>query len=1127
MKDLSVGMYVRCPVDIEENDSRQFLLGQIIKVNEFMNSVKVKFNDLHNMGIFFKEFIEEDEFDIETVSRCKIMKDTKVIYKNVYDAKIISVYKDKDKKNLYKYYIKVNESIILVNECEIKAHFNRDDVNVINQLYRYEFNNPIWYQCRSYVSDYVHAVKNSPNGIESMLGSRVYLLPHQIDTILSVINERECRFMLADEVGLGKTIEASVILKYFKDKNKKLKSLIIVPDSLIYQWKTELEYKFWMEVAIEKNDNNCDVILYSLEKINSKNASWIYDEDWDLLIVDETHRTISMDSEYNKILYLSKKIESILLITATPIQQRKSEYLKFLKILKPNYYENMTEDVFKDLLEKQSNIRSTVYRMTKDLEAYYTEDLAEYYEEDLNDVKEEIKDEVFNEIVNEIDINSEDKGLASVKLALAYLGEYYQIERQIIRHRRIELKDKLSRRTLEEVSYNQIGSELNFYESDVSEELHRYLQKIATENTDSEVIAQFIKEILSALYSSPWALEFMLKKRLFAVENEIYLEYNQEDRLNLLNTPRKEDKRRTNLAMYINTFEDEIDSIKYILNLNKKWIDATIREFDSLEMLYNDPDLIKGKFLKMIDYIAESYDEEKIVIFTSWKQTAEKLEEVLKLKFGLNSCVSFHGGKTEDELQYSADKFQSDRDCKFIVCDELGGEGRNFQIADAIIHFDMPWSPIILEQRIGRLDRVGRDTNKDVISVVIYSENTVEESLFKIWKESLNVFNESLSGLELVFEEIQNKILEAVKDDVRYGLNDILEEISDYAEQMKEYVEEEQYIDMARHLDRDKEDKINNILEKFSEENGNKLKIVMNKWANLIGFSPTKIDSGIYAFLPQNFKENAFKNTVFTIPNMEKTRKITKRTNGIQGTFSRKKAIEREDLIFFAPSDQFFDSIINNAMEVDRGRCCAFLNSSNVEWKGIILKWNVDIDIQRVIEENEHALKYIKREYMPMEHIYTIHPFDGYENIEKDIVLDEYLKSLNVDSKKLVHIGKRNGRNVRLVNDNSKSNISWFKHNYPIPLWKEMINSIYKEGYNQARKAIKDMEIGNLARKDFEKHINGLKSVNRYYKYNRKQNKDNLKEKTNYYNLILSSLRSPNLTIDSAVVMFLDGEKNE
>ena len=250
--------------------------------------------------------------------------------------------------------------------------------------------------------------------------------------------------MLADEVGLGKTIEASVILKYLKDKNKELKSLIIVPDSLIYQWKTELEYKFWLDVSVGDITCESDVVLYPLEKITTKEGSSIFNEEWDLLIVDEVHRIISMNDEYNKILNLSKKIKNVLLITATPIQQRKSEYLKFLKILKPQYYENMTEKVFEGILEKQSSIRSKIYSMTRDLDDY--EGLIEYYQEDIQDIVEELKDKVSDEIISEINIDSQDKGLAGVKLALAYLGEYYQLERQIIRHRRIELKDQLAKR---------------------------------------------------------------------------------------------------------------------------------------------------------------------------------------------------------------------------------------------------------------------------------------------------------------------------------------------------------------------------------------------------------------------------------------------------------------------------------------------------------------------------------------------------------------------------------------------------------------------------------------------------------------------------------------------------------
>lgn len=1127
MTDLKVGMYVRCPVDRNEREYREFLLGQITKIDKLMDRVKVKFHDLYNMGQYFGSILDCNEFDIKEISRCKILNDSKIIYKHNVEANILSNYSSKTESNVdyYKYYIEFDEEIKLVEEKDIKVHFNRDDVSVINQLLKYEFNNPIWYQCRSFVSDYTHAVKNSPNGIETMLGSRVFLLPHQIDTIMNVVNERECRFMLADEVGLGKTIEASVILKYLKGKNSKLKCLIIVPDSLIYQWKTELRYKFWMDVSIGYSSNSDNVVLYPLEKINTPESKIIFEQKWDLLIVDETHRIISMNYEYNKILSLSRCTKNVLLITATPIQQRKTEYLKFLKILKPSYYENMSEDYFEKLLEKQSNIRSKIYSMTRDLNDY--EELVDYYEEDLNDIAEEINDKVFNNIVESIDINAEDKGLKGVKLALAYLGEYYQIERQIIRHRRIELQEQLAKRELEEVTYTQIGSELNFYERDVSEEIHRYLDKIIESNQSSKVVNEYIKEILSALYSSPWALEFMIKNRLFAVDIGIKWNENESKDLSLLSTPRKDDERRTNLTMYINPFEGEKEELDYILDLTKRWKNATLREFDNMEELYNDPDLIKGKFLKFLDFILENCCEEKVVIFTSWNQTAVKLEELIKRKLGDESCVSFHSKKNDKQLEDSADRFQRDKSCRFMVCDELGGEGRNCQMADSIIHFDIPWSPIVLEQRIGRLDRIGRDQNRSVTSVVIYSENTVEEDLFKIWNKSLNIFSESLSGLELVFEEIQSRILSAIREDVRYGLNNIFEDISSYVDKMKEYVEEEQYIDMARNLDRDKEDKISDILCKFSDENGVKLKVVMNKWANLIGFRPTNLTEDIYEFTPQNFRTNSFKRTFFTLPNMKKTREITDMRYGIKGTFSRGKAIEREDLIFFAPGDEFFDSIIENAMEVNKGRCCAFYKNSKVEWKGIILKWSIDINTQRILEVNEEALKYVKTDYMPMDHIYTIYPFDGSEDVDKTIILDEYIESLEINPKSLIHLGKRNGKNSKFEKGSAKSNIEWFKLNYPMSLWRNIVNIAYKNGKEEVFKIIRSMDIIGSAKKDFENQLNSIKSVNLYYKYNNKINIENIKEKIEYYNLILSSLKNPKLTIDSAVVMCLSGDENE
>ncbi len=94
-----------------------------------------------------------------------------------------------------------------------------------------------------------------------------------------------------------------------------------------------------------------------------------------------------------------------------------------------------------------------------------------------------------------------------------------------------------------------------------------------------------------------------------------------------------------------------------------------------------------------------------------------------------------------ETLEANVDAFQSDDTCRMMICDELGGEGRNFQMADILLHLDLPWTANALEQRIGRLDRLGRDCDRDVISVVFYAENTIEAHLFTLWNEGMKSCN--------------------------------------------------------------------------------------------------------------------------------------------------------------------------------------------------------------------------------------------------------------------------------------------------------------------------------------------------------------------------------------------------
>ena len=108
---------------------------------------------------------------------------------------------------------------------------------------------------------------------------------------------------------------------------------------------------------------------------------------------------------------------------------------------------------------------------------------------------------------------------------------------------------------------------------------------------------------------------------------------------------------------------------------------------------------------------------------------------------------------TSDELELNAYRFQNEPEYRIMLSDESGGEGRNFQTADELICIDLPWSANTLEQRIGRLDRIGRDKTKDVKSVIVYARDSVEGDLADIWNKGLNIFNKSQSGLEIIMND--------------------------------------------------------------------------------------------------------------------------------------------------------------------------------------------------------------------------------------------------------------------------------------------------------------------------------------------------------------------------------------
>ncbi len=1073
MSDIKEGMYVRCLID-EENpfEPRLFALGQVIEIDNEFDQVKVKFHDPERLRQYFSHVPDEKIYEIETVKHCKILIGSKVFFNNE-EYKIIEYCSDGD--DFFNYYIQTFENnlinINLVSEKNLITQFTQDDPDPVYQMKNYEFQNPIWYMNRRVVSKSLHTLKNATYGFEILLGSRVYLLSHQVDTIIRAIKEPKCRFMLADEVGLGKTIEACVIMKGLIDRDPDLKVLLIIPDSLVQQWQNELYYKFWLDIPIwnekysgTKKNNN--ILIFPASKISSQEGEKILSKNWDMCICDETHNFVKNTKKYKSIYSLSKRVKHILLLSATPIQERREEYKELLSLLRPEIYGDMTTKKFNNLLDKQRTIRQSIHWMVRDLDFYYDEDLVDEFEQDLDYISEQIDDHIYNKLLNQLKRTEYQEKINQVKLILSYVSKYYQFEKNIIRHRRIEIDDLLPKRTLEAQTYEPIGGNYNYFEFETYDFLINYLERILDVNYRDKIKSgKYVKTFLSAMFSSPWALNFLLSNRKDYLLNNKIQEFNDD-------------------YLEIATFSEEIDVINQLLDFNKKWTQATENELSRINELYQNPELIKGRLAKIVDYLIENtLNNSKFVIFSSWIVTLRKLEIILIDQFGIDSVVSFHKKKTQQELQKAVDKFQNDSNCKFIICDELGGEGRNFQIADAVIHADIPWSPMKLEQRIGRLDRVGRKKDREVKSVVFYSNTPLEKYLFKLWKEGLNIFTQSISGIEIAIEEIYNDILKNLSKNLRYGLESSLMNIKEKTNYIKEMIEEERYYDVAQQLDYRIEKQLLTLIEEFDKDGGEKLFDTMMSWTKLAGFIASTIDKKdkVVIFKPEKVSTASMENALFIPPDMKKTHKHLKSDGEVKGTFSRNVAIKHEDLIFYAPGDPFFDAIVKNAEGCARGRSTAFAKKSSITWQGFIFTWSPEINKEPLLKMDiDINYLYFIQGYLSLDQIITLEPLaDKFKNISNEVILKELEVNYEKNDDEFAHLGERkSGKDFLKFKD---SNLNWFKNEIQSDRWAKILEDAYNESKKKAYNQVRKMTDLRQAKKDIEKHINGIRASNMYF----------------------------------------------
>lgn len=1067
---MRVGHYVRCPIVLEENDRffpRSFVLGKVSQINILSDEVSVRMYDLKNSRRFYEHAFEKGKYPIDKVDRCGAAKDAPVNTPSGR-GKIISRRLEKKEDGFYEYFVMLeNGKIASFFENQIEIEYSCADYQPIKQMLRYEFQNPTWYANRLQVSSNMHMVNNTVYGFKELAGCRTFLMAHQISTIVRTFESRPLRYMLADEVGLGKTIEACSIVKILNTENRNLRVLYVVPGALVHQWSNELKYKYQIQATLNSNmAAYANHVVVALEDLDIYNDVIAYK--WDVLIVDETHRLLCDLERYDLVLQLSRNIKNILLLSATPIQSRKEEYLRLLSLLQPEQYCKMDIGTFSSILSKQKKIQRRVNGMLSHMTQYdeYKEDSLEKLEE----LVEELEDDNLAGIIKGIRFDTPDSGKSMMEQALSYISENFRIERNVIRNRRDYVGEVLGKRTLVEIPYHMRNSEDNYNERNV---YYSLLEYISRKVNDEEIEIDHIYKLLQAVFSSPWAL------------------------LNVLSSLKIDDDGLENMVnLWAMQADEEIERVDYLLDEN--------------------PDLIKGRLLYVIDYIEQFVtiskdNNEKVVVFSEFPETLWKFGELLSKRNIV--CVCFTANMLRSELEDSVYEFQNNVNCRVILCDATGGEGRNFQNADWLIHLDLPWTANAIEQRIGRLDRLGRDKNHlSVKSVVVYSKESIETQLFELWNRGLDLFEKSLSGLEIITGELNERIEEALIEDVYNGLENAIDDIIDLTEETRDEVEEEQLYDSGSVIYRPLSIAVDHMLKTYNGGENDMFQSSMIGWAHQAGLGSKISQGNIIQFADKMFSPRAAIQSLFVPPDwsLYANTAIVRKEGRILGTFERTVAIKREDLLFYAPGDPVFDSIIGNALDNGRGRCCAFMASAEFDYKGFVFIYNVEPKISYLVEKGiPIQLLSQFRMYLPMKQVVVPIPFNGYENVTSQQLEGFLFNAHNIYDAD--HIGKRTGKKGCI------SPLETFIQSHPQMEWEALVNKANVNARKKAIDKIKEMSDFEIAEKEINRIVRGYESEYLYLGKDMRK----IDEIRDTYNAIYHALSHPLMKLDSVGLLYL------
>ena len=567
-------------------------------------------------------------------------------------------------------------------------------------------------------------IKNTNKStVSSLKASKTLFRAYQFKPLLKFLNSDNKRILVADEVGLGKTIEAGHIMLELKARNEFRNALVICPISLQRKWKDELQEKFGLTFTIvestahliqmlDDHDGSARAII-NYDKIRSKKGS---DKDSDernqllkylaehnkkfsFILCDEAHKLRNETTQtYKGAEILMESADSVVFLTATPIMISERNLYNLLHILDNERYSNYS--MFEQgLRENAPFIRVLSLLPTK-------VSLPEIANELLNTeitIRQEINDRVYEEthIVSE------------------HFKDFPLFKRII--HRMQNEEDTLTLRS--QLQYDIMSM------SQMNQVFSRTRKREVT--TDWSQAERHPYPCIVQLYKEEQIVFDSVIERY--IDDNSYTDWLGEQRMTTggaLGLVQKKRQVASSVYAYLNNYEDLL---------------AGTDAFEDM------PDAKFDELLKVIKEVFQ-HGPKKLIVFALFKKTIHYLSIRLR-KVGFNN-VMIHGDI--GDRQSVLDRFRYDDSIQILLSSEVGSEGLDMQFCHSMVNYDLPWNPMVVEQRIGRIDRFGQESPIVHIYNMIVKDS-IQEDIYMRLLERIGIFHESIGEMESILDpEIEN-----------------------------------------------------------------------------------------------------------------------------------------------------------------------------------------------------------------------------------------------------------------------------------------------------------------------------------------------------------------------------------